>query len=50
MKCWRRGIGKVAVELGVMRQRGRVLYSHIGTTAEQMRVGCMTNRETITAS
>ena len=32
------------------RQWSRVLYSHIGTTAEQMRLGCMASRETITAS
>ena len=32
------------------RQEGRVLYSYIGTTAEQMHLGCMTSRETITAS
>ena len=31
-------------------QWGRVLYSHIGTTAEQIHLGCMTSRETITAS
>lgn len=31
------------------RHWGRVLYSHIWATAEQMRLGCMTSRETITA-
>ena len=32
-----------------IRHWGRVLYSHIWATAEQMRLGCMTSRETITA-
>ena len=43
-------VSPLVTQLPKMRRWGRVLYSHIATAAEQMRLDCMTSRETITAS